>query len=280
MNLITLALIGLLLLPIFWIFIIILVLALRKKEPSAPILAHPALQKQQRYGWEDYLKLAPNEPAKPKARSPVGLILLAVFLLLAGPPLAFVILHYDLGLSLPEISILGNTSEQMNETNATASNFTIPHFLSYNASLVPNFSFSMPDVNATSWIRGRTSSIAPYYFTAVIAILIMSAILAVFIYHLKSRKSVLAKAKKTAKNILADDKPSSLSFLKKYPRPLVVAFASILALALMLLILLFTGLFPGLRDFLGIYRLFIAAGIVLLLILISIIQYFRLRHRN
>lgn len=261
---------------------VLIVIASLKKRPAAPQIVVPEPKKQERYGWEDYLKF-PSEPKKEPGKSilvPV-LIIAAIVMLVTVPAYMF---------GVPQI--LGNRTANdtlpvevempdvdVEEPVVDAANFSL------NISL-PGINLSMSFLNVSGLVD-KVYVYKPYIYAVIAAIVVLGGALAVFMYFIKRRKlAVIVKARKTADKLMGNGKKKSkvqeavakLSFLKSarpYAAPLAILFLLVIIAMLVYLLRdrirtdladLILTLFTTAKAFVLSYRLYIAAGVLALIV--------------
>ncbi len=138
------ALIGLLLLVPLEMLLLVLVAALARKRELSPSLAGTPRKRQERYGWEDMLKLSLEK--KPSGRGKVILSVIVILLLVvivAAPNLFLVSSPFHLNLSRQpaNYSVILPPAE-LNETgvNGIFSNLTLP-----------KLNLTVPDINRSKF---------------------------------------------------------------------------------------------------------------------------------
>ncbi|MAG15654.1 hypothetical protein CMO88_01185 [Candidatus Woesearchaeota archaeon] len=279
------AIIGLLLLVPLELFFIIILAALTRK-PETPKIVVPEQKPQERYGWEDYLKIPSERKKKPfPLHIFLGVVILGVLsIALIAPVFFFGVPSFQLNLTknetISEIQI--NESISVSEP-APIANISAPKL---NISF-PTLNVSFPELDISKFFSEKISPNKKYIYAILAAVVIVILALAVFIFFVNRRKlAVIKKAKKTADKLMkkADKETPKLSGIRQYIAPLVILF--LLTVIALLVYFLRDKVRTELADFvlkyLTItktfalnYRLYIAAGIVILLIAIILLRRLR-----
>ena len=276
------AVVGLLLLiPLEVVFLI--VLAALKRSSEAPKIVVPELKKQERYGWEDYLKLPPEKKAPASNTALLILVVAAVLILIAAPSYLFGVPQFLFNSALNATDVEETEEQRIAEPEAEIA----PSNFSLNITL-PRLNLSLPEVDI-SVLREKAGLYKPYAYAVVVAVVALVAALAVFIYVVNRRKmAVIHKAGKTADKLMKKDGRrgkklklkallSKLPSLRPYLAPIVILFLLVMAALLVYLfrdrlIADFAGLALKLivkvRAFALNYRLYVAAGVAALIVLI------------
>jgi len=290
------AVFGLLLLvPLEIAFLI--VLAALKRRPEGPKIVVPEPKKQEeRYGWEDYLKL----PVKEKKESGNNvvlavIVLVAAVLLVAVPSYMFgipqALFNATANETIEEVGVV-DVEEPEPEVEVAPGN------LSLNITL-PSLNFSMPDLNI-SGLREKAGLYKPYIYAVIIAVAVLAAALAVFMYMVKKRKlAVIHKASKTADKLMGKKSNRKLDLLAKlraikfpsvkllkpirpYLAPLVILFLLVIIALLVYLLRdristefadLVLRLIIKAKAFALTYRLYIIAGVLSLIVAIMALRH-------
>jgi len=289
------ALVGLLILiPIIVFFLI--VLAALKSRPAASKIVIPEPKRQERYGWEDHLKLKPT-PKPSDNRSAAIIILIFLALIVVIPTIFFVIPSItpaEDSMNISEDAILagdvnitedGNISDDVNITDDS----DVSEGLTQGPT---NFTTGLPGVNVTisslklSNIFGDNNeeSYAPYVTYIAVGTITLLVILAIFIMIVNRNKhAVIRKAKQTAEKLEKKPEPipkksrkfPKLPNLKKHSAPIGILAALITAALLIFFFRssiseFFSDSNPlvAVKDFLLIYRIYIIAGVIFLILFI------------
>ena len=287
-----LAVIGLLLfLPVEVIAIILIAAAARRRKFPEPRLRIPELPRQERYGWEDYLKLPAERKPLMLGRNIAISCAVVIFAILLALPLYFAFSPSGLNLSVGRLALANFTVEA---PLLNAANLSAPQPL--NLSLFSNFSvshgFGLPEVNVSSVLEGSVSSYMPYLAAASAVTALLLVGLAVFVFIVRRRRlAVLRKAKKTADKLIqkaGQPKERAKLELGVYAVPAVI-LALLVIIAFLVYLLRdrirndFSGIVFGFAqdagEFAAAYRLYIIAGIVLLAIIVAALRHFAAKRK-
>lgn len=298
-DIVFIAVVGLfLLLPLEILFLI--VIAALKSRPEAIKIVIPEQKRQERYGWEDYLKLPPEKEKGHERNAVLAVLVVIITVILVALPTYVFVVPQLLNQTVNKSATVGSGEPELVETAAN---------LSLNITL-PRINFSVPELNISaltaeldiSGLREKIGFYKPYIYAVAAAVFLAFASLAVFVYFVNRRKlAVLKKAKETAERLIKKsekEKPklqkpalqgllSRLSAVRRYLAPLIILFLLLIVAFLVYLLRdrisaelsgLIIRLLANVRAFSINYRLYIAAGIAALVVIIIAIT--RLRKRK
>lgn len=281
------AVLGLLLLVPLEMLFLIMVAALTRKRELVPKLAAPSLKKQGRYGWEDMLKLSPKSKPSGRSRAVLAVIIILLLVVVVAAP----------GLFLVAPSLQLNLSKQSaNDTSIlppSALNETAGRDVSFSNLTPLRFNISVPDVNLSKVFAPLKASLRAVAFGLLV---VLAVFVAVFLIVRRRKLAVVKKAGETAEKLIRKasaekkgkepPKVGGSMFLmfgkaKNYLVPAIIIFL-LVVIALLVYILRdrirneFSGKLVSFavsaKEFALNYRLYIIAGIVVLVICVFLLR--------
>ncbi len=272
------ALIGLLLLVPLEIFLLLIAALLVRRRKSLPKAVLPPPKKQERYGWEDVLKLSPERKPSRGRKSVIAAVIALLILLVVLVPGWFLV--------APPFSLNHLSRQPANYTPAVLPaeiNETAGKALFSNLTL-PRFNITAPKVNLSGMFAPGTGNAK----VAVAVLVIALALAAVFFFVRRRKLALVTRARKVSEKLAKRAKEGKkkspevhpLNNLKNYAAP---AAALLLLLVMALAAYLLRERMPSLaRDLVAFlvlakgfavnYRFYILAGFLALIVILVVLR--------
>ncbi len=275
------AVIGLLLLVPLEMLLLILVAALTRRRGFAPLLALPSPKRQERYGWEDMLKLSPERKPSGSRKAIIAVIVILLLVVIVAVPSLFIVapsLHLNLSGQPANDTAAVLPPFELNETPARGIFSTLT---------LPRLNIAAPGINMSKVFSPLKSNIKA---VALVLAAVFASLVVLFFVLRRRRLAVINKARETPEKLIrkaAAEKSgkapenSFFSRLRKYVAPVSILF---LLIVMAFLVYFLRGRirneFSGkllsfavsAKEFALNYRLYILAGIVILAISIVLLR--------
>ncbi len=288
------AVIGLLLLAPLEVFFLIIAAALTRQKGLLPKLAVPSPREQERYGWEELLKLSPERKPSGSRKAIISVIVILLLVVIVAAPGLFLVapsLHLNLsGQSANDSAILPPV--ELNETPAKGifSNMTLPRL-----------NITVPDINLSMVFAPLKANVK----AVALGLAVVLAALVVLFFIIRNRKlAVVNKAGETSKKLIRNaaaekkvkETPkagsslfSGLGKIRNYLVPAIILFLLIVVAFLAYILRgrvsnVFAGrLLPfavSVKEFAMNYRFYMLAGAVILVVLIFLLRHLAKRQQG
>lgn len=287
------ALIGLLLLIPLEVFLLVIAAALARRRELVPKLAVPSQKQQERYGWEDLLKLSPErKPSRSRKAVIAAVIALLLLLVVLVPGWFLVSPSFQLNLSKQPVN--DTTLTPTLEVNETAgrgifSNLTFP-----------SLNITAPKMNLSGVFVPLGASVRAVAFG--LAAVVVAVLVLLLIIRRRKKLAVVTKARETSEKLIRkagkEKKASSgaqhsffsrFKEVRNYIAPVAIIFL-LVAIAFLVYLLrdrIRTGFSGRLlsfavsaKEFSLNYRLYILAGFVALLVLVFLLRHIAKRRQK
>ncbi len=279
------AVIGLLLLVPLELLFLILAVALTRKKELVPRLTIPSPKKQERYGWEDMLKLSPEQKPSGSRKAVISaMVIILLVVIVAAPGLFLVAPSFNLNLSRQSANdtvIL--PPPELNETPAGGifSNLTLPRL-----------NITAPDINLSRVLAPLKSNIKA---VALVLAVVLAVLIALFFIIRRRRLAVVNKARNTSEKLIRKaeaekngKEPQKIGSVfslfgkfKNYLFPAIILFMLVVIAFLVYLLRdrirnefsdKLLSFAVSAKEFALNYRLYILAGVVLLAISVFLLR--------